>query len=82
MKHVIKELLREGLLTEVQMKTVSTTYLEGLLNNVHNNLAKQFLTNWIKRGVNNSVMLSGREYHILGLIKAGGIIPKQFHPKN
>ena len=82
MKHVIKELLREGLLTEVQMKTVSTTYLKGLLNNVHNGLAKKFLTNWIKRGVGDSVMLSGREAHILKLIQTGGVVPKQFHPKN
>lgn len=63
-------------------KIVSVNYLKGLLKNVHNNLAKEFLTNWILKGINNKVKLSSREYTILDIIKRGGIIPKNFTTKN
>lgn len=81
-KNIIKERLRLALINESEKKEVPITYLEWLLNNVHNNLAKKFLNGWIKRGGNGSVKLSPREYIILTHIKAGGILPKQFHPKN
>lgn len=81
MKKLIRQQLREGLGASAQ--TVAKAYLKGLLNNVHNNLAKQFLNGWISRDPSNDmVLLSAKEHTILNLIKIGGILPKQFHPKN
>lgn len=73
------EVLTEGLEGK---KSISVTYLKGLLNNVHNNLAKQYLTNWIMKGVQGTVSLSPKEYTLLGLIQSGGILPKNFSTKN
>jgi len=81
MKQFIRQQLREGLGPSAQ--TVAKAYLKGLLKNVHNNLAKQFINGWIARDPSNDmVLLSAKEHTILNLIKVGGIVPKQFHPKN
>lgn len=79
MKDLIKILLREGL---EEKKSVSVVYLKGLLNNVNNNLAKKYLTKWINKGTQGTVELSPREETLLGLIKRGGIIPRNFSTKN
>ena len=81
MKQLIKIRLREGL--DASGQTVAKAYLKQLLNNVHNNLAKQFLQGWISRDPSNDmVLLSAKEHTILNLIKIGGVLPKQFHSKN
>lgn len=73
--------VKEGEVTGPK-KSISVKFLKGLLGNVHNNLAKQYLTNWIMNGVQGTVSLSPREYTLLQIIKRGGIIPKNFTTKN
>jgi hypothetical protein len=80
MKDVIKRLVKEAL--EIENKSISRSYMMGLLKNVHNNLAKKYLKSWIKRGASDMVELSPREYNLLKLIQQGGVLPQQFHSKN
>jgi len=63
-------------------KSVSVTYLKGLLKNVTNKSARKFITNWITRSDKKMVHLSDKEYNILDLIKKGGPYPKDFSTKN
>lgn len=83
-KHKAREFLgtvKEGEV-EGPSKLISVNYLKGLLKNVHNNLGKQYLNNWILNGVNGKTKLSPKEYTLLQIIQRGGIIPQNFTTKN